>query len=328
MGKNKYSAPVTGTQPDEATTGTATVDTSTTDVAATDTLDRTSNTEAAGIDALSSDTTATSDAPNTDQEQSTSTLSAEELATVSTGGELEANETGSKGDAAEEEAAAVQIRLDGGVAVEEPGLLEAAAPAPAHEIVSAPVPSPTPVNVTPMAVVVPKPTPVPVVAAPAPIASGSGLANRLELLKKEGSAREKALINFLENYINNMMPGKPVDEKAGATHQQTLWRTLQSVVERSSGDEFRKLFSLALDIFAEHQHRKGAFYDKYVFRFVEHLTFDKDEQKAFLGLLNLLILTANRNTRSIGIKSVDIMRVANTAGFTEQGRQNLISFFR
>ena len=313
MGKNnRYAAPVSDSQPDASTTGA-----------------ETSITEAAGIDTLSTETVTASAAA---AEATASTLSAEELAALSTGGEPEATEAGPKGsDGVEETPAADKSQPNGGVPVEEPGLPEAVvstpAPAPVPEVAPTPVPPPAPLAVAPAVVVAASLPVAAVVSAPAPVASASELSNRIELIKKEGSAREKALITFLEGYISNMAPGKPVDEKAGASHQLTLWRTLQSVVERSAGDEFRTLFSLLLDIVAEHQHKRGVFYDKFVFRFADQLTFSRDEQKSFLALLNVLVLTANRATRHIGKKQVDLNRIAAT-GFTEQGRQNLLAFYK
>jgi hypothetical protein len=290
MGKNnRYAAPVTESQPDTSNTGTA---------------------QGEAVDVVVVENT------DTVQQQEAAALSSEEVAALA--------ESAAKIEATDKEPSTEEK------AVEEPR--------PAETVVLVPTPVQVPVVATVLPVVVP-PTIAPVaVAAPVvatptrvtpttPLASDSELSNRLERLKLEGTAREKALITFIEGYITSMTPGKPVEDKAGATHQLTLWRTLQSVVERSAGDEFRNLFSLVLDIVAEHQHKRGVFQDKYVFRFVEHLTFSAEEQKSFLALLNLMVLTANRNTRHIGKKQIDLNRVAG-AGFSEQGRQNLLAFYK
>jgi hypothetical protein len=200
-----------------------------------------------------------------------------------------------------------------------------AAPAPAPQVQVKATPTPatsTPATPTPAA---PKPAPVVTPTQPAP-APATSFDNIVADLKAKGSIAEKSLIQSLESYIAAMKPGMPVAEHDGAQHQYTLWRTMHSLIHQSSPEEFPKQWNLLLAFFFNNQNEGQVFHDRYVFRFSEYWNRHEDELNAYQRLLNLVKLTSNPNTRKQNLKQVSLDRTLSV-GFTEDGRQKLLSFY-
>lgn len=134
-----------------------------------------------------------------------------------------------------------------------------------------------------------------------------------------------ALIHALDTYMTKMAPGVPMDDKTGAANQWGLWKTIHNVIERSTSEEsFKKCWFILLKYFAIEG--KTAFSDRYVFRFAPHWTQSTDDLDLFQRILNLLILTANHETRSEKVKEVSLERTFEK-GLSEEGRNRLIGFY-
>lgn len=208
-----------------------------------------------------------------------------------------------------------------------------AAPAPAKAPVEKPAARPAPVDLPPPTSK-PAPTPQPAPQRPAPTvtptqpaaAPASSFSVQIENLKAKGSLSEKALIQALENYIEQMRPGKPVSENDGAHHQYTLWRVIHGLIHQIPPEEFPKHWNLLLSLFAQNQGEGQVFHDRYVFRFSEYWSRAEAELDGFQRVLNLIKLTADPQTRKLGLKQVSLDRTLS-AGFTEDGRQKLLSFY-
>lgn len=191
----------------------------------------------------------------------------------------------------------------------------APAPKPAIQIKSAPTPQPAPVR--------PAPTVVPTQPAAAPASSFSV---QIENLKAKGSLSEKALIQAMESYIDQMRPGKPISENDGAHQQYSLWRMIHGLIHQVPPEEFPKHWNLLLSFFSQNQGEGQVFHDRYVFRFSEYWSRAEAELDGFQRILNLIKLTADPQTRKLGLKQVSLDRTLS-AGFTEEGRQKLLSFY-
>lgn len=144
-------------------------------------------------------------------------------------------------------------------------------------------------------------------------------------LKSEGTGAQKATILGIEQYIDNMKPGKPLQHHDGAMHQYRFWKLISHLLETAPQEEFRKLWAILL-LHAK-QHSEGVFADRYVFRFAEHWSQNVAELNAFQRIINIIRLTADPEKRAAGLKQVDLNR-SMEEGFTETARQRLISFYK
>lgn len=144
-------------------------------------------------------------------------------------------------------------------------------------------------------------------------------------LKQSGTAPQKNLINALENYVGFMMPGNAISDDAGARQQYMLWKALIFVIDESPSDEFKKLWNIVLAFFEEY--KKTVFHDRYVFRFSEFWQWSDTDLTAMQRIINIIKLTCNPDTRTTGIRKVDLNRSLET-GISDNGRQKLVSFYK
>lgn len=149
----------------------------------------------------------------------------------------------------------------------------------------------------------------------------------IENIKQNGTVHAKSLIVSIENYMREMAPGIPMDNDKGARFQHTLWKTIYQVVENVPVDEFRKCWNIILSYFNNYKERKSVFNERYVFRFSEYWVWPEDELSAFQRTLNILILTANPETRNQELRHVDLDRSLEL-GYSDEGRQRIINFYR
>jgi hypothetical protein len=109
--------------------------------------------------------------------------------------------------------------------------------------------------------------------------------------------------NVLGTYLTTMGPAVPVSVDAGAAQQLNLYRMLMNVVNRP-GVEFTPLWTQILTF--ANENINGVFAPKYLFRFFSNLRLPVIDIRNFERLLNLISVTANPQTRAVGIKSVDM----------------------
>lgn len=141
-------------------------------------------------------------------------------------------------------------------------------------------------------------------------------------LRIEGTPAQISLISALDNYIENMKPGRPIDGSAGVAFQYKLWNALHRVIEDSPTQEFNKLWNLVVAYFRQHQ--KGVFNGQYVNRFSEFWVRSEDDLYSFQQLTNLLGIAAT--DRQNLTKLVSITKVVEKT-FTEVGRGRLIGLY-
>lgn len=150
------------------------------------------------------------------------------------------------------------------------------------------------------------------------------LESMIEQIKATGTIQAKNTIANLELYMKNMSPGIPLENKDGANYQLKLWKTILSLLEHSKEEDFRQSYGVLLGLFDKH--KNDVFHERYVFRFMDSITIDKDESFAFLGILNLIKLTASFLGRKEALKQVDLGRTLGKV-FSEQARQKVLAFY-
>jgi len=206
-------------------------------------------------------------------------------------------------------------------------------PAAAPTDTAAPAPAAPAAPATPPPVAKPaQPTPAP--AAPKPVvketqpapATASSFDVLITNLKAKGTVSEKSLIQAIESYMAAMRPGQPVTDVDGAHHQYTLWTTIRGLIDQVPAEEFAKHWNMLLSFVANNQEEGQVFHDRFVFRFSEHWTRTEADLDAFQRILNLIKLTAKPETRKLTLRQVDLDRTL-TKGFTEAGRQKILSFY-
>ena len=153
----------------------------------------------------------------------------------------------------------------------------------------------------------------------------NSFADRINQIRETGSASVKALIHSFDTYFDILAPGKTVDGDRGARAQYAFWRALYVVIHNAPQSEFKQLWNIVLAYF--NNHAEGIFHSRYVFRFSEHWSASEVELTAFQRLLNLIHLTADSQTRAVGLKQVDLDRTLGVF-FTDEDRQRLISFYK
>ena len=146
----------------------------------------------------------------------------------------------------------------------------------------------------------------------------------LDDIKVNGTVLQKNLIAALDKYLEDLKPRKPVTVDKGANIQYLFWKTLHSVIENSSQEEFKSLWTIVLAYF--NLFKDDAFHERYVYRFAEYWAANEDELSAFQRLLNLIKLTADPKERALGLKQVNVEKSLELI-FSEQGRQKLLNFY-
>lgn len=133
------------------------------------------------------------------------------------------------------------------------------------------------------------------------------------------------IVNYnLNQYVQKMRPGIEMTSVQGALFQKSLWRSLQTMIEKSTDEEFAAVYSSALAIFKENA--AGAFNDLYVMRFMSDVQLDKDEIFAFQAIVNLMNKTADAAQRATMLRQVDMSRTLSRS-FSESGRQRVLAYY-
>ncbi len=149
--------------------------------------------------------------------------------------------------------------------------------------------------------------------------------SKIKYLLENGTVTEKEVIRVMENYISELAPGKPVDAATGVRIQYGLWKLIQNVTHNVPLDHFGGAWTLILDYFK--QYATTVFSERYVYRFADAWTYPTSELRSFQAAINLIKLTANKETRALGLKQVDLEKVFST-GLLAEARQRLLTFYQ
>jgi hypothetical protein len=154
-------------------------------------------------------------------------------------------------------------------------------------------------------------------------ATPSVFQKKIDTYIKEGGIFEQHIVDTLNRYINEMAPGKQITEDKARTLQNTLWKTITSIV--NTEENFTKNFKTLIMFFREH--RDGALGDRYTFRFSENNTvMSKDQLASFQKMLALLSVAAGLNNQKEVHKFIKLDAVLDKA-FNDEARQRVIGYF-
>ena len=146
-------------------------------------------------------------------------------------------------------------------------------------------------------------------------------------LRAQVSALGQNVLFTIEEYMDDMMPGKPMTQEVGVKHQVKLFRALDILINKTSDEDFVKIYPAVLYLFHEHgDEKQGVFSMMYVYRFPEYIPLSTVERETFYRWLNMLVVTANPQTRKETVGSLNWKHTLEV-GVTEDATTRLQSFY-
>lgn len=150
----------------------------------------------------------------------------------------------------------------------------------------------------------------------------TGIVDADRVLKNVPTAHQTGIQRLME-YAEKMHPSRPIEDNEGAKMQAALFRIIQNTINREEV-YFKQIFAAILAIFTHH--KSGAFKEINVFRFMDNVTLNEVERKAFTNLLNMIKLLGPKESRTVALKQIDMSK-ALRYGLTDNGRQRVLNFF-
>lgn len=145
----------------------------------------------------------------------------------------------------------------------------------------------------------------------------------LARVKATGNVAVVLTIQGFFDYCHAMRPGAVMSPTEGGIQQASLLRLFQAIIERS-GNDFNIAMTAALKIVEDG--RNVAFHDKYSMRFMEHVTLNYDDQRAFERLLHLFKVMAPAQSRKDAVKQISFARILEY-GVSQEGRTRIQNYF-
>ena len=145
------------------------------------------------------------------------------------------------------------------------------------------------------------------------------------ILSPESQILLKTVQDRLNAYIETMAPGKAISAVDGAFQQTQLWQGVIKFLLQQPPEVFMVGWAVFLDSVAAH--RTGAFSPAYINRFREDLKLTLIERRNFERMVHLAYVTAEKRTRTLALKQVDINVIL--AGLpSEEQRQKVLGFYQ
>lgn len=178
-------------------------------------------------------------------------------------------------------------------------------------------------------------TEAPVVTeAPAPVATAAptpeapalddAQARLQERLSGDLTKTEMIVRDTIQQYLEDVKPGRPVQAEFINRNQLMLWRLILRVIEAPDDTEFEKGFTLLVAYFRAN--RKGALGEYHVFRGMDTITLDQDTTAAFQRALNLLIICATVSGPKEAGRHADLGRSLPEGVYSDNARNRLLGF--
>lgn len=149
------------------------------------------------------------------------------------------------------------------------------------------------------------------------------LADVYAQVKATGNQAVILAFNAIFDYMVAMKPGITMPDDTGARNQANLYRAIRAIIENSEND-FQISFATLLKLFDEY--KEGVFNEKYIFRFIENLTLNMDDQQAYRRIVNLIKIAAPVQGRAEALKQLSFTKSLQY-GFTDAGKQKVLTFF-
>lgn len=113
----------------------------------------------------------------------------------------------------------------------------------------------------------------------------------------------KVLQDSIDTYVKKMSPGVPHVGDEGSKQQAALYRIIQNVFNLQ-GKDFIDGMNVVLETVKEH--RKDAFNERYVFRYMNEVKLTATERKNFERVVNLFLVTCDKTDRKQNLKQIDL----------------------
>lgn len=144
------------------------------------------------------------------------------------------------------------------------------------------------------------------------------------LTSAENSSSSASLIGSVVDYMRQTGPTSNIAPADGARLHVTLYRNIQSYLNRAP-DDFRSGFGLLLRIMAD-QKKNGVFSPRFMFRFVPYMKLSNADRQGLELLFQSMADLSSNESRAAALTQVDIGKVTSAA-LLEDGAQRFISFF-
>ena len=146
----------------------------------------------------------------------------------------------------------------------------------------------------------------------------------LDKVKAKLSSSGLGLLGIIENYMVEMVRRRPIVEARGVQLQVQLYRTIRSIIARTSDEDFQVLFPALLALFNEY--REDVFHEDLINRFSASLTLQPAEREGYRRVVNMLMVLADPQTRRKNLSTVDLVYTTKF-DFTEIATNRVINFF-
>lgn len=196
----------------------------------------------------------------------------------------------------------------------EPTVVETTKPVVQETPAPAPQPTPTVVNTTQPTQ--PKPNKQPT----------DDFDIRVENVLKSNNKNVIFVYNNLKTYVDNMGKGTNLDDSTGARQQYMLWSTIRNVANNYTPKDFKESWNLILAFYKKHSGQGDAFNPKKINRFAHSWNYPVEELTALQSINDLLMLTMDHTKRASNLKLISFEKTLQY-GFTEEGRQRIISYY-
>lgn len=145
------------------------------------------------------------------------------------------------------------------------------------------------------------------------------------LLPPEAQIHLNSVQDRLNTYVEKMSPGKTISPADGVFQQTQLWQGVIKFLLQQPPAVFMAGWALFLQAVAEY--RTGAFSPAYINRFREEIKLTTTERRNYERLMHLAYVTAEKRTRALALRQIDLKVVL--AGLpTEEQRQKLLGFYQ
>jgi hypothetical protein len=140
----------------------------------------------------------------------------------------------------------------------------------------------------------------------------------------ELSPTAQVLKHAFDTYVTKMRPRAPVTADDIASNQATLARTLSTIINGLSGNDFHLMFNYVLQQFV--QHADATFRPALVNRGMDVVALAPEALRLFQRLINMFSLLGDPATREVAHRQIDLSKTL-AGPISEPGRQRVFQFF-
>ena len=145
--------------------------------------------------------------------------------------------------------------------------------------------------------------------------------------RETGTPAEKGFFEVLDKFVKIMRRSHYMKEDVAVMEQVQFYQALEYIIDTTPPAFFRNFWSSVLAVCAENMGDNDVFSAQNCIRHVNKWPLGNIRLNKYLSLLNLIIFTAKPADR-LNLDKVMSLRKLIEQDFSQQGRQNLESFYR